>query len=147
MSGALEAAFVVLGHRSPLSFLPLHSTSPSSLFSSASCNFLVWEKDTVQSKLGVFQREREGRRGEGRTKKGESKEGRVVVCKRGVLIKQKRREQQQQKKKSLSPNRRAEGEKRDLDLFEQSPGLISDTNRPTGKLCRAEREKLRRREG
>lgn len=33
---------------------------------------------------------------------------------------------------------RAESEKRDLNVFEQSPGLISDTNRATGKLCRAE---------
>ena len=52
-----------------------------------------------------------------------------------------------EEEESVSKTAEQEGEKRDLDLFEQSPGLISDTNRPTGKLCRAEREKLRRREG
>lgn len=42
---------------------------------------------------------------------------------------------------------RAESEKRDLNVFEQSPGLISDTNRATGELCRAEEGRVRGRGG
>lgn len=38
-------------------------------------------------------------------------------------------------------------EKRDLNVFEQSPGLISDTNRATGELCRAEEGRVRGRGG
>lgn len=53
---------------------------------------------------------------------------------------------EREQRKSPSANRRAEKEKRELNLFEQTPGLISDTNKATGKLCRTERGKVRRRE-
>lgn len=61
-------------------------------------------------------------------------------------------EQKHQKEKSpanegASANCIAEREKRDLNLFEQSPGLISDSNKMTGKLCKVGRGRVRRGEG
>lgn len=51
-------------------------------------------------------------------------------------------EEEESSKRGASANYRAAEKKRDLNLFKQSPGLISPTNRATGKLCRIERGQI-----
>lgn len=132
----LGAAFVILRHRSPPSFLALHSKSPSFLFPSARAISSLG-KDTVQSNLFFLLSFRgTGVGGEGRTKWGESKEGRVV-CKGRVLI------NEEEWVSTVCKPKSREGEKEALICLNRvHPGLILDTNRATGKLCTMERRRV-----